>query len=310
MKTLFKSLFALSLLAIFASCSHEAVYTVESFVAFGKPKYEVQESAGSYKIAVYAYPAGKANTTVSFKVTDGAAKSGTNFSVTPADGVLTFEGDTLKYITVNVVDIDGVYTGNLDFSIEIVSATNDYTYDNCGKAAVTIVDEDHPLLSLFGEYTANGVVNVNGGYSYASWTMNISVYEGDVTRIWLDVIAPFFESSYYGSYAPHAEVYADVSNDKKTISIPYPQEVESTAAAAFGVDEHFVLYKFDGNDTTAPFLTDPGVIEFKLQEDGSYMTEDSYGFATESYVGDGWFYYYMSVFGGFNSSYPAFFIKK
>lgn len=309
MKYLANILIAGAAIFALASCSHVAPYTGEDFVAFSNSSYKVAESAGSYKIPVNAYPqSGNANTSVSFKVVEGTAKAGTNFTVEPASGVLTFAGDSTQYITVNVIDQDGVYTGDLGFSIEITSTTNDYRFPNYNTANVTIQDEDHPLLALFGEYTMKAVSNSSSGYGYYSWEMNISPYEGDVTRIWLDVIAPFFST--YRTYAPEAAMYGIVSEDKSTITIPYPQSTVSTAKDAFSIDENYVLYQFDGHNLDASFLTAPGNIVFTLQGDGSYQTLDSYGFATPSYVGEGWFYYYMNVFGGFNANYPAFFKKN
>lgn len=311
MKKIINILAVLTVVASFASCSHVSKYRSDNIVAFGNTKYEIGESAGAYKIRVVAYPEnGNPNTTVSFKVVEGTAKAGTNFTIEPASGVLTFAGDSTQYITVNVIDNDGVFTGDVNFSIEIESATNNYYFTNTGKAFVNIKDEDHPLLDLFGEYTMKGISNSSSGYGYYTWTLNISAYEGDVTKVWMDVTAPFFDSNFYGSYAPHAEVFADVSEDMSTITIPCPQNVVSTANDAFGVDEPFTLYKYDGNNLDANFITTADTIVFTLQDDGSYVTTDNYGFATKSYVGDGWFYYYMNVFGGFNSSYPAFFVKN
>ena len=78
-----------------AACSHVAQFTSEDFVAFHTGSVTVSERAGSVKIPVHAYPQnGNPNTTVSFKVVEGSAKSGTNFSVEPASGVLTFAGDS------------------------------------------------------------------------------------------------------------------------------------------------------------------------------------------------------------------------
>lgn len=301
MKYLANILIAGAAIFALASCSHVAPYTGEDFVAFYKGSYTVNESSGSFKIPVKAYPQnGSANTSVSFKVVEGTAKSGTNFTVEPASGVLTFAGDSTQYITVNVIDQDGIFTGDLGFAIAIASTTNDYTFPNYNTVKVTIKDEDHPLLDLFGSYTMGGIVLSTSGYRQEEWDMEISAYDGDVTRVWLDVTTPFFSSSYYASYAPHAEVYAVVSDDKSTITIPYPQTCESTAAAAFGLDENFTFYGWD--DDAGVFITAPGNIVFTKQEDGSYETPDYYGFATPSETG-GLFYYWMNAWG-------AYFIKK
>lgn len=310
MKHITKFLAAGWVLLALASCSHVAKYTAQDFVAVGQSSYTVAENVGSFQIPVTAYPInGTSSTEVTFEVIGGSAVAGKDFTVSPANGVLTFNGEKTQNITINVVDEAGVFTGDKKFSIKLASCTNGYTRSNYYTAAVTIKDLDHPLSALFGEYTMKCVSNSSSGYGYYSWAMNITPYEGDVTRIWMDVVAPFFSSDFYGSYAPHAEVYAIVSDNMKTITIPCPQEVESTAANAFGVNEPFAIYKFDGSSLDDPFVLDDSAIVFKLQEDGSYVTEDSYGFATESYNYE-WFYYYMNALSGFNSKYPTVFKKN
>ena len=288
-----------------AACSHVAQYHGEDFVAFKGSSYNIKESAGSMKIGVTAYPqSGNPNTTVSFKVVENTAKAGTDSSVEPASGVLTFAGDSIQYITVNVVDHDAVYTGDLDFSLQIESATNNYSFPHYNTVSIKINDEDHPLLDLFGSYTMGGVILASSGYTNGSWDMEVSAYEGDVTRIWMDITAPIFSPDLYGSnFKKKPNVYAEVSEDKSTISIPYPQETAATPDDLFGgftQDDHFFFYKWD--DDAGVFLTEPGYVVFTKQDDGSYATEDYYGFATPDAT-DGLFYYWMNVWDGY-------FVKK
>ena len=84
-----------------AACSHVAQYTSEDFVAFRSSSFSANESAGSIKIPVIAYPQnGNPNTSVSFKVVEKTAKSGTDFTVEPASGVLNFTGAYCNYFRV------------------------------------------------------------------------------------------------------------------------------------------------------------------------------------------------------------------
>jgi hypothetical protein len=93
----------------------------------------------------------------------------------------------------------------------------------------------------------------------------------------------------------------------KTITIPVPQAVVSTADA-FDDKEPFVLYKFD--DSLVKAVTTKSTIKFTLQEDGSWKTADNYGFSTKSYVKQGLYYYYMNCFSGYDPDYPTMFVKK
>lgn len=297
-----------------AACSHIAKFTSEDFVAFSNASYSVQESAGSIKIPVYAYPQdGNPNTTVSFKVIEQTAKTGEDFSIEPAGGVLTFSGDSVQYITVKVVDHDGVYTGNKTFGLEMTSVSNDYTFPNFNSCKITILDEDHPLLDLFGEYTFTTIMadfddegNIDGIYRH-SWTMNMGPVEGDVTKVSMDHIT--FFSVNYASYCGPMPVVASVSGDKKTITISCPQTTKGTAAP-WGLDENFILYKHGG--WKGEYITENDTVTFKQQEDGTWSTTESFGFSTPTDVKDYpfMFTHYSVSFGDFGAAYPTTFKKN
>ena len=174
---------------------------------------------------------------------------------------------------------------------------------------------EHPLAALFGDYTFSSPIVAfdeemeNLVYVYGSWEMAISPYEGSNSRVWIDKIVPLFSEGIGAEFFPHGEVYADVSVDKKTITIEVPQQVEATASF-WQIKEHLILYKCAGDDANAEFETFRDVITFTLQEDGSWRTFDSYGFSTESEVKNGFFYPYMNCYGGLNYDYPTVFVKN
>ena len=205
---------------------------------------------------------------------------------------------------------DGVVTAVKEGTATITAKAGERT----ATCAVTVKAKGDPLADLYGDYTISSVIIAEDDeglfYSYGTWEMAITPYEGSASRIWIDKIVPLFSTEVFAKYFPHGEVYAEVSEDMKTITIPVPQKVESTAAP-FGseYDEPLVLYKCAGNDYTAPYETSEGVITFTLQEDGSWKTIDSYGFTIASYVKEGLFSSYMNCYGGFNPDYPTYFVK-
>lgn len=205
---------------------------------------------------------------------------------------------------------DGVVTAVKEGTATITAKAGEKT----ATCAVTVKAKGDPLADLYGDYTISSVIIAEDDeglfYSYGTWEMAITPYEGSSSRIWIDKIVPLFSTEVFAKYFPHGEVYAEVSEDMKTITIPVPQKVESTAAP-FGseYDEPLVLYKCAGNDYTAPYETSEGVITFTLQEDGSWKTIDSYGFTIASYVKEGLFSSYMNCYGGFNPDYPTYFVK-
>jgi len=211
-----------------------------------------------------------------------------------------------------VATVDGGLVIAVKEGTATITAKSGEKTASCALTVKAKEPEVHPLAELFGDYTISAVVfaeteDEEGELAYADWDMSITPYEGSNTRIWIDKITLFQSPDVYGEYLSHGEVYAEVSEDLKTITIPVPQKVESTAEA-FGLDENFVLYKFDGKTYKAKTSAD--VITFTLQDDGSWKTPDDYGFSTESVASDGIFYYYMNSFSSMLDDYPTVFVKK
>ena len=124
-------------------------------------------------------------------------------------------------------------------------------------------------------------------------------YDGDLSRVWLDCIVPICSQKYYKSYFTHGLIsaYGIVSSDKKTISIPVPQETSawlSDLFAKYKDDDHYWVYKFD--NAAGDFITTPGNIVFTKQADGTYKAADFDYFGVTSYgETGGMFYYFCNV---------------
>ena len=186
--------------------------------------------------------------------------------------------------------------------------------DKTATCAVTVKVDEHPLAALFGDYTFYSLVlGVNekdeDAFMYGNWDMKISPYEGNPSRIWIDKVTIFQAPDVYGRLLSEGDVYADVSEDMKTITIPVPQTVKSTAEEGFDEKEPFILYLFDENFDA---VTTPSVITFTLQEDGKWKTEDNYGFSTKSAVKEDQdiYFYFLNCFGGVSIYYPTYFVKN
>lgn len=253
-----------------AACSHVAQFTSEDFVAFHTGSITASERAGSVKIPVHAYPQnGNPNTTVSFKVVEGSAKSGTNFSVEPASGVLTFAGDSTQYITVNVKNQEGLYTGNLTFNIEIASATNDYKFPNYNSVKFTIKDEDHPLINYFGSYTTSYCMGYWGD-NYSGHTIELAAWEGDVNSFSISNLEP-----YLGGNGFKGPVRGVLNEDKTVITVASGQ-----ATGYNGVN----YYGFDAPNPNDAESSEADII-INIQEDGSLFIPNAWGAASSS----GWY---------------------
>lgn len=198
-KLYFKIFAAAGVLFSLVACNHKAEYKTESFVAFGSSTVSVSEDAGSIAIPVYAYAkngdyafprADAAKTTVTFEVVPGTAVEGKNYTVEPANGVLTFDGTTSEQkIVVNVVDHDGVVDDAVNLSIRITSASDGFTLGGLREVRVDIQDADNPLAYLYGTYTANGVGDLFGDtYDLA---LTLSPVAGSTTEVAIEGLSPY-----------------------------------------------------------------------------------------------------------------------
>ena len=154
MKSIYRILAFAAVVAAFASCREISDYKTTPFANLYRSTVSVAESDGSVTIPVMLSSVkGDKNTSVTFKVVEGTAKEGVNFTVEPASKVLSFNGTDSLDITINIVDNPGVFTGSLTFQVELESATNDYQIGGSSVANFTIKDNDHPLANYFGTFS-------------------------------------------------------------------------------------------------------------------------------------------------------------
>ena len=293
-----------AVLASFAACSQKIDFETFDYARLEATSYTFNEDAGTVTIPVYANKG--ASGTVNFEIIETSAKVGTDFTVEPANGTLNISGGS-GAITVNIINHAGVLTGDVVFSINLTGASNGLTIGGIYQTTVKIKDTDHPLTELFGEYTFSGVT-YSDGYVLPSWTMTLSPVDGNLEQVSIDHITYF--SIGYGSYTGAMPVIGTVSSDKKTITVKVPQ-VTTGSAGSWGLSENFVLYAHSGTD--GEYDTGDGAITFTLQDDGTWVTADSYGFSTPTDILEypDMFYEYCVIYSDFNpAKYPTYFVKK
>ena len=219
MNRYFKMILGAGLACSLAACNQKADFTTDSFVAFDATSLSVDENVGTLEIPVYAYtkdgdhtfPRGEsANTTVTFEVVDGTAKNGVDFTVEPANGVLTFDGSSAGAIKVNV------------FSVRITGASDGYTLGGAREASVRINDLDPDpsgltIDDLYGTYSATA----ESMGAPVTWTFNISPVGADPYTVILDVMVPFL-----ADYVGYVDIEGVISEDLSTITFHVPQETD------------------------------------------------------------------------------------
>lgn len=267
---------------LFTSCSNEfkSFNDKEAFVAFDKASLTISETGGSLSVPVTLASVKGIAETISYKFIDAAntytrtdkngnvydatAKQDVNFKVVGGSQTLTFGPDArTQYINIEIINQAGVYTGDLKFRIEFenTNSVNSGAEDNC---VITITDEDHPLSFILGKYTVAGTDFWDGP---STWDLEVFKDSKDESKVWFSNLGNLGDSW----VAENTRFYGIVSDDHKTITVPYGQESE---------------YKYsNGKPITLLGIKIPeleeveGTCVFTIGEDGKLLvSEEGYGF--------------------------------
>ena len=230
--------------ALFSSCNlneSPKFNDKDAFVAFDKAAVSVKEEGKTVVIPVTLASLKGVATTISYEAIDGegkhGAKNGVDYKLADETGTLTFSAEArTQYITINIIERDGVYTGDLKFSVKFKS-TGDVVAGAESSCTVTIVDHDHPLSMLLGNYTMSGEDYWDGA---AEWDLSLVKDDSDDHMVW------FFNICNYGSgWADYDTMfYGIVSDDKTTITIPLGQ----TSEYVYSNGKPITLLGFDGSN--------------------------------------------------------------
>ena len=258
--------------AALASCSRKVEFTRLQFVYFASPSVSVYEDTALVKIPVNAIA--DVDFAVTFETIDGEktdittglpvpnGKSGVDYSIVDNDAaILRFKaGQQSDTIKVKITDFPGTLTGNKDFTIKLLGVSGgEVSLGGFSTCKVTIIDNDHPLKEIFGEYAATD----GGGQS---WTVTIAEDPTSYKQVYFDGFVPFFA----GCLATGDRYYvvAPVSDDLSTISIPLGYKL---ADQWNGYD--IVVFGYDGQ-----YIYASGTLSFKKTDNG-YKLEGSQGLA-------------------------------
>lgn len=270
---LFKIMAGAAAISALASCNlndYPTFNDADAFVAFDKTGIIVDETVGTISIPVTIASVDPVKTAVTYEIVEGTAKAGENFTLVDESAVLTFDGtERTKDIVINITDLTGEYTGDLTFTVNLLSGGKTLNLGANSSCSVKIGDLDHPLAAILGAYDATGFSYFDGVQD--SWILTMYKDDKDVTVVWIDGII----SALAGAY-PSADyrVYGNVSEDQQTISIPLGQQLPTT------VNGNVVsLWSFNGSSVSTS-----GNLEVTF-ENGTWKVEGSglgVGYATDS----------------------------
>lgn len=281
MKNIYKYIACAFALTAALSCSELNQTPVfedsKSFVAFGQTSYSVSEDAGTLSIPVTLASPDAKKVTVAYSVADSTAKEGVNFALVDESAVLVYDGTSyVQNIEIDITNIattaeQSGYTGDLVFTVTLESAGDlDLGYNK--TCTVKILDLDHPLAAILGEY------KVSAKYYQGTpceWSLTFTNDPEDVTVVWIDFPTMFsFNYASWGGWS----IYGNVSEDLKTITIPCGQTCGANSEEpAWYADETdtFVFGTWEDQGGGYVNLVESGVVTLTMEADGVWTCKDA-----------------------------------
>jgi len=255
----------------------------DAFVAFRSSTMSIGEDKGEIDIPVLLTSLSGLGTTVNFEfVTDGAtAVEGTNFTVLNSTRTLTFTKDSAtQYIRLGLLD-NTTFNGDVKIQIKLSSPVGVNLGDS-KATALTITDNEHPLLFILGTLTATGNSYFNGA---EEWTVTIAKDDKDLTKVW---ISNFVN----GGSSAASPIYGVVNAEKTEIKIPVAQIIAVSSSYP-----KILLEGFYGPDGAVDIPTG-GFITGVIAADGTITIQDEFGSHVYSddaaSVSAGWYNIYKS----------------
>ena len=266
-------------LLLAASCNRKVEYQYEKYATLYHSSFSVAEDAGELRIPVLVNNTKGADVQVSVKVTEGKAVEGVDYEVvTPANGILSFSGETDSLdVVIKILSPDlGEFTGAKDLSVAIASATEGVNVGIINNAVVTIEDLDHPLAAFIGTWTGE-LEGYFGNWPKGATTIAISADpQGD----------PFSDLIVSGGINPYFVAAAGANPD-------YSAKVNGNQLIIYAEQpcgySDVILMAFDAADPDAASGYDHA--RFQLQEDGTLVVLNAYGAYTPSQ--GGWYEIYL-----------------
>ena len=266
-------------LLLAASCNRKVDYQYEKYATLYHSSFTVAENAGELRIPVLVKNTKGADVQVSVKIAEGSAVEGVDYEVvSPANGILSFSGDTdsLDVVINLLTPALGEFTGAKNFNVSVASATEGVGVGLISNANVLIDDIDHPLAAWIGSWTGE-LEGFFGNWPKGATTFTVSADpEGD----------PFSDLIVSGGINPYFVAAAGANPD-------FSAKVDGNQLIIYAEQpcgySDVILMAFDAADPDAASAYDHA--RFQLQEDGTLVVLTAYGAYTPS--GGGFYEIYL-----------------
>lgn len=265
-------------LLLAASCNRKVEYQYEKYATLYHSSFSVAENAGELRIPVLVNNTKGADVQVSVKIAEGTAVEGVDYEVvSPANGILSFSGDTDSLdVVINLLTPDvGEFTGAKNFTVSVASATEGVGVGLISNANVTIDDIDHPLAAFIGTWTGDML----GMFQSAKWPTTITISADPNGDPFTDLIFDGGINPYFvAAIGANPSFTAKVNGAVATVLAEQPMGYSDV-----------VLLGFDHADPNAAANYDNA--RFELQEDGTLVQLNAFGAYTPS--GGGFYEIYL-----------------
>ena len=266
-------------LVLAASCNRKVDYQYEKYATLYHSSFTVAENAGELRIPVLVKNTKGADVQVYVKIAEGSAVEGVDYEVvSPANGILSFSGDTdsLDVVINLLTPALGEFTGAKNFNVSVASATEGVGVGLISNANVIIDDIDHPLAAWIGSWTGE-LEGFFGNWPKGATTFTVSADpEGD----------PFSDLIVSGGINPYFVAAAGANPD-------FSAKVDGNQLIIYAEQpcgySDVILMAFDAADPDAASAYDHA--RFQLQEDGTLVVLTAYGAYTPS--GGGFYEIYL-----------------
>ena len=223
MKNIYKVFAAAALLSI-AACTPKADYVTYDFVNVPATAVTNEDVVLEIPVQTVAQSGvGSEGAEVQFKVIEVKGANGVDYTVEPANGIVSTTMDTPGKIVVKPTNKVGEYTGDYKLAIELTGVSGDFSIGGSYQTSITIKDIDHPLSEILGTYAVQHVYFYDGSLYYGRFDMELKPVDGNINQVACTGINMF--AADYNNAAGDFDVIGDVSEDMKTITFVCPQAV-------------------------------------------------------------------------------------
>jgi hypothetical protein len=246
----------------------------EAFVSFDQTVISVAEDTSvasvTLRVPVRLTSLGGLTSTVTYEIfespspapgaVDKGAREGRDYELLNGSTVLTFTAENpVQYIEFDILTHAGEFTGDRSFGIKL-TGSGSVNFGAADSTAITILDYDHPLAFILGQFKANGTSYFDGA---SEWTVTLTKDSADVTKVWITNFVA-------GGSSAASPVYGIVNDEKTEIRIPVGQEIAITSSYDVYLEG---FYGPDGEDG----IPSGGYITGLIAPNGNISIQDEIG---------------------------------